>query len=150
MTDNVLIKNVLLPTDFNPTISKSIPYAVSLCRWTGAQLYVLITYRLIENTSHMSDKKSIRSYLEEQAQKKMELIQQNCLGDNGIHCRFLLEVGFLFDRIQTNILNQNIDLLILDEEIEKIMDVSSEIQHSTLLHELSCPIMYIPANKIMI
>ncbi len=147
MVDNALIKKVLLPTDFNYEITKSIPYAISLCRWTGAQLFILITYRLIENEDHPKDKKSIKSYLEEQARKKMEMIRQNCLGDDTIQCTFLLEVGFLADRIRSNINSQGIDLLIVDEQIEKIMDISVEVHQSALLNELSCPIMYVPANN---
>jgi hypothetical protein len=70
MTDEAVINNILIPTDLNPEIPESIPYSMALSQWTGAQLYILITYRLIENPQSDSGKKNIREYLQEQANKK--------------------------------------------------------------------------------
>lgn len=151
MTNDAVIKKILLPTDLNPEIPESISYAVALSRWTKADLYILITYRLIED-EHRSESpgKSIRDYLNDQAMTKAQLIRdvypQECL----TRCHFLVEIGFLSERIRSNVRKFGIDLVIMNEDMEKLLDVTPEHKRSGIFVDLSCPVMYVPANKIAV
>ncbi len=151
MTNDAVIKKILLPTDLNPEIPESISYAVALSRWTKADLYILITYRLIEDEHrNQSHGRSIRDYLNDQAMTKAQLIRdiypQECL----TRCHFLVEIGFLSERIRSNVQKFNIDLVIMNEEMEKLLDISTERNRSGFFVDLPCPVMYIPANKIAV
>jgi hypothetical protein len=150
MTDEAVINNILIPTDLNPEIPESIPYSMALSQWTGAQLYILITYRLIENPQSDSGKKNIREYLQEQANKKIQLIRDTFPSECMNRCHFLLEIGFLQDRIRSNIHKYSIDLVIMNQGMERLLDKAHGLDKEIALTSFECPVLYVPPNKIAV
>ncbi|MEJ2005627.1 MAG: hypothetical protein P8X57_11830 [Cyclobacteriaceae bacterium] len=134
MTHQAVIKKILIPTDLNSEIPESIPYAIALSEWTGAQIFILLTYRLIDNQEEKDfpKKVSIREFLDQEAKKKIDLIRSHFASDCMARCEFLVEIGFLIDRIRVNIRRGH--------ELDKEVSLTS----------FECPVLYVPANKIAV
>jgi nucleotide-binding universal stress UspA family protein len=152
MTEHAVIKKILIPSDLNPGMPESIPYAIALSEWTGAQIYILLTYRLIEDSEETRDNKkvSIREQLNEQAKKKVELIRSNFPMTCESRCEFLIEIGFLSDRIRANIRKHNIDLVIMNQAMGKILELGHELDKGVSLTSFECPVLYVPLNKLAV
>jgi len=150
MTEQAVIKRILIPTDLNPEIPASISYAIALSEWTGARIFILLTYRLIDNPETGKKKTSIRDALREQADKKIALIRERFSSECMNRCDFLVEVGFLSDRIRFNIKKHKIDMVIMDERMERLLEQGFDLDKEIHLSSFDCPILYVPPNKMAV
>ncbi len=152
MTEQAVIKKILIPADLNPDIPESIPYAIALSEWTGARIYILLTYRLIDHDDEHSDTKkiSIREQLDKLAKKKVDLIRSQFPSTCNECCEFLIEIGFLSDRIRVNIRKHQIDLVVMNQSMGKILELGHELDKEVSLTSFDCPVLYVPQNKIAV
>ena len=106
-------KKILLPIGNS---EHAIHYAVDLARQSEAKLYLLRTYRLLEEVRiHKSVDKSLKSSLDDLIEEEFFSKYRELLDRSGVDYELLVEVGFLFDRISANIQERGIDMLLIDK-----------------------------------
>jgi len=92
-------------------------YALELAKKSNAKLYILYTYRISDihlafhgEKSSAINRKSFDDSIHEKLKEKLEL---KLIGSK-IHYEYLVEIGFLPDRLISNIAEKGIDLVILN------------------------------------
>ncbi len=69
------MKNIMVPTDFSSNAKKAFHYAINIAHSTGAKIYLIHAFALLEST--FIDRKSLReAWNEEQEQKKRAMLLQ--------------------------------------------------------------------------
>jgi hypothetical protein len=133
-------KRILLPINGN---LPAIEYALDMAKRSNAHLYLLKTYRLVEEMKklHSSDK-SLKLTIDEKIEKEIEDEYSQILNTSGVDYELLVEVGFLSDRIISNIKEKEIDMLLLDG-LSKLGDDNLVDRFS----ELNVPVLLIPEKS---
>lgn len=131
---------ILLPINGNKS---AVEYALDMAKRSNAKLYLLKTYRLVEEMKklHSSDK-SLKLTIDEKIEKEIEDKYSHLLDASGVQYELLVEVGFLSDRIISNIKEKEIDMLLLDG-LSKWSDDNLIDRFS----ELEVPVLLIPESK---
>ena len=103
---------ILLPINGN---LPAIEYALDMAKQSNAQLYLLKTYRLVEEMKKLhSSEKSLKLTIDEKIEQEIEDQYSHVLNSSGVDYELMVEVGFLSDRIISNIKEKEIDMLLLD------------------------------------
>lgn len=132
---------ILLPINGNKS---AVEYALDMAKRSTAKLYLLKTYRLVEEMKklHSSDK-SLKLTIDEKIESEIENKYRNLLEGSGVQYELLVEVGFLSDRIISNIKEKEIDMLLLDGlskwADDNLIDRFSELEVPVLLIPESTP-----------
>lgn len=130
---------ILLPINGN---LPAIEYALDMAKKSDATLFLLKTYRLVEEMKklHSSDK-SLKLTIDEKIEQEIEDQYNHVLKASGVNYELMVEVGFLSDRIISNIKEKSIDMLLLDG-LSKWGDDNLIDRFS----ELEVPVLLIPEN----
>jgi hypothetical protein len=131
---------ILLPVNGS---KEAIRYALDMARRSDAKLYFLLTYRLLDEINKQKSKdKSIKLTLDEQIEEEFFETNHDLLQDCDVEYELLVEVGFLSDRIISNIQEREIDMLLLDG-LSKVSD-EKLIERFAELH---VPVLLIPNQE---
>jgi nucleotide-binding universal stress UspA family protein len=138
------INKILFPTDFSQSSIDAMQYAVRLSATLGAELIILHTFRLTD--THLEGKKLFDSKknLEISAINEFNVFDDKYLKHTGIRYLFLSEVGFMSDRIISNIKEHKIDLLMLGNEMQTKMKEKTEVDCKGIIQGLGCPVLLVP------
>lgn len=126
---------ILLPINGN---LPAIEYALDMAKQSNAQLYLLKTYRLVEEMKKLhSSEKSLKLTIDEKIEQEIEDQYSHVLNSSGVDYELMVEVGFLSDRIISNIKEKEIDMLLLDGLSkwgdDNLIDRFSELEVPVLL-----------------
>ncbi len=142
-----LIKKILFPIDFSGSSIEALNYVVRLSNAFESDLIVLHTYRLINAFLDNNNLPNMKKDLEIHANNQFKLIEDQYLKSSGIHYLFQSEVGFISDRIISNVKEFDIDLLVLSSSVEEKIKDKVEKGYQRLITEINCPVMFV--NKVM-
>lgn len=109
----ISLKNILVPTDFSPTSTAALPFALTLARIYGATLlayHVIPPEPLEPVVTDRLPEQDDRGW-EEARQNLTEFAHERSIGDIPVHC--LLERGDLVDALPAVIHDREIDLVVL-------------------------------------
>ena len=137
-----LFQRVLYPTDFSENSTRAMNYALKVCKAHNAELFILYTYRLINNGN--SDGISFRDSLAHLGREEFEKVNAELLKGSGIKYSFLSEIGFIVDRILANTIDSKIDLIVLCDSILHKIEQKPEKGKDRLLKRINCPVMLVP------
>lgn len=126
---------ILLPINGN---QQAIEYALDMAKRSNAQLFLLKTYRLVEEIKKLnSSEKSLKLSIDEKIEQEIENEYSHVLSSSGVDYELMVEVGFLSDRIISNIKEKEIDMLLLDGLSkwgdDNLIDRFSELEVPVLL-----------------
>lgn len=139
-----MFERILYPTDFSENSVKAMEYAVKVSQANNAELIILYTYRLINN-GH-SDDIVHRNNLTELGRNEFEKVDNAFLGSSGVNYTFRSEVGFIVDRILANTVENNVDLVILCDDVNKKIESKAEKGQEKLMKRINCPVMLVPED----
>lgn len=132
-------KKILFPLNGKP---EAVDFAVEIARKSGAKLFLLKAYRLTDKKiKKQPGDKSVKHTLDRMIHEEFERLYLEKLKASGIKFEFMVEIGFLTDRIIAAIKEKDIDMLMLDGLDQKNDDSIIE-----RLNELTVPVMLIPEN----
>lgn len=148
MKDIILFRKILHLTDFSENSSKALNYAVNLCEIFKGELVVLHTYRLISSTNNTDNTNAklhtFKDDIEKSASEKYAELEKSLLSKNSFKSTFLSEVGFITDRIQSNVTSKNIDLVVLSTGMNSLINDELIKSKEKLVSKISCPVMVVP------
>ena len=139
-----MFRRILYPTDFSENSVRTMAYAIKMSQASNAELIILYTYRLINNGD--SDDVSHRNNLAELGRNEFKKVDNDILKSSGVNYSFLSEVGFIVDRILANTIENEVDLVILCDDVNKKIEHKSEKGHQKLLKRIGCPVMLVPED----
>lgn len=118
-------------------------YAIKLAKKSNAKLFILYTYRIsdIHSSFHSEKAKSInRTSFDESIHEKLKEKFGSKLKESNIQYEFLVEIGFLPDRLFSNVAEKGIDLVILN-------DLNNHKDDGLIdrMNELTIPVFIIPS-----
>ncbi|MDX1629050.1 MAG: universal stress protein [Fulvivirga sp.] len=149
MKAHKLFNRILFPTDFTSSSMDALHYVVELSGLNEAELYFLHTYRLIDSDLYGNEIVKAKRLLEQQAMDRFKKWDDDFLKQTKLKYSFNTEVGFISDRIVSNIQQYDIDLLVLCKSIQDKMKEKSERGYNSLLKDLSCPVMLVPTGEMV-
>ncbi|MDH5609045.1 MAG: universal stress protein [Cyclobacteriaceae bacterium] len=131
-------KRILFPVNGNESALK---YAVDMAKQYNAKLFLLHTYRLIDLQKQFENKgtKSLKRTIDDSFEEEFEKKYGHRFVAADIDYEFLIEIGFLTDRIVANIKEKNIDMLLLEGLVNNNDDSLME-----RFAELNIPVLLIP------
>lgn len=138
ITSETSLKTILCTIDFSKSTRHSLEWAVAMAHHLRAHLSILYTYRLIQARSSeiFNQKKTI----EQEALKKFEILEKQCLLEQGISYDFQIEVGFVSDRIEDHAKKNHINFVIMD----KTMRSNSNESFDDLVEHIHVPMLLVP------
>lgn len=133
-------KRILFPINGNP---KAIEYALDMAERSRAKIFLLKTYRLLEEMGkHKTSEKSLKLSIDEVIENEFHEKYRELLDKSTVQYELLVEVGFLTDRIISNIKEKQIDMLLLDG-----LDTGKDEMLLERFPELKVPVLLIPDHR---
>ena len=129
-------KRILFPLNGNVS---ALDYAVDLAKQSDAMLYLLHTYRLVDIKQRHKEGGSIIRNIDDELEQNFRDKYESRLVDSKIQYEFMLEIGFLMDRIISNIKEKEIDILLLDK-----LKVDGDEAMIERFNDIKVPVMLIP------
>ncbi|MEP2771503.1 MAG: universal stress protein [Fulvivirga sp.] len=144
MVEAQLFKKILYPTDFSNKSLQGLNYVLKLSEINNAELILLHAYRLLGAGASTENLVAAKKMVEDNANLAFQKLDSDLLKDSQIRYSFISEVGFLSDRIVSNIKLYEIDLVVLCTEMQKTIIEKSDHEYKSLVNALSCPLMLMP------
>lgn len=139
-----LFSKILFPTDFSNQSNLALKFVIDLAQQHNSDLIILHTFRLTGEGLEDEVLLNAKRDLEQDAINKFKTIENLHLKNANIGYMFQSEVGFISDRIISNVKTHKIDLLILCRSIQdKIME-RAEKDSTCLSKKMTCPIILVP------
>jgi len=144
MVEAQLFRKILYPTDFSTKSVKGLGYVLRLSEMNDAELIILHAYRLTGAHASSENLVAAKRMVENNANLAFQKLDSDLLKNSRIRYSFISEVGFLSDRIVSNIKLYEIDLVVLCTEMQNTIIEKSDHEYKSLVNALSCPLMLMP------
>lgn len=144
MVEAQLFRKILYPIDFSNKSLQGLNYVLKLSEINNAELILLHAYRLLGAGASTENLVAAKKMVENNANLAFQKLDSDLLKDSAIRYSFISEVGFLSDRIVSNIKLYEIDLVVLCTEMQKTIIEKSDHEYKSLVNALSCPLMLMP------
>jgi nucleotide-binding universal stress UspA family protein len=124
-------KTILCAIDFSEDSKETLRWAATMAVSLQAHLTILYVYRLIKSGD--GEVMQLKKKLEEAAYRKFEILEKEILIPIKNSYDFVMEVGFVYDRIEDHTKKQSILLLVTDKSLiaanqENLEDIVNHIQ----------------------
>jgi len=143
----MIMKTILVPTDFSSNAKNALNYAVELCKRESAKILIVNSYRV-----YLEDAKEANSSLENElakAQKtaddKLAYLCSNTFKNSGITCEYIGKEGYMIDVIVDTIKEKHVDLVVMGTKGAN--DFAGAILGSNTVKVISaavCPVIAVP------
>src|SRR5688500_18979745 len=90
----IMANGIVCTTDFSESSLGALKWSIEAAKRLGSHLTVLHTYRLVQNSEAISQKRK----LDEEAIKNFADVEREHLAKSGIQYDFKTEIGFVDDR----------------------------------------------------
>jgi DNA-binding LacI/PurR family transcriptional regulator len=128
-----IFKRILLPINGN---NHAVEYAFDMAKKSNAKLFLLKTYRLLEEMKKIkAEDKSLKMSIEQKIEEDFEKHYKKILARYEVKPELLVEVGFLIATID----EKQIDILLLDG-----LNKGSDENLIERFEELKVPVLLIP------
>jgi nucleotide-binding universal stress UspA family protein len=129
---------ILCAIDFSESSRQALRWAVSTARQLKAHLTLLYTYRLMH--SRNGEAVQLKKDMEKQAALNFASLEKQYLAGQGISYDFIVEVGFIADRLEDQVRKNSIGLLVVD----KNMSSASKETFDEILDNIHVPLVIVP------
>ncbi|MEO1052221.1 MAG: universal stress protein [Bacteroidota bacterium] len=140
------LKHILVPTDFSLNSNNAVRYAIKMAEKCKAKITLLHTYRLISG-KHEKDKDNgvtLKKELEHVAISKFHHIEELMLKNTSVQYEFLLEVGFLSDRLGAYTEAEEVNMVIAAHDRSNGSIGTFKSDFDFIIDSLKCPVLLIP------
>ena len=128
--------------DFSEDSIQNLPYAIELAKKNRAELIILYSYRLINDSSKaINNMVELKVKYETKAKKSFENLKISLLNEPLVSTSFLCEIGFLSDRIVANVVSNSIDLVVLTNKTEHSLINEMSSFKEKLMDKITCPML---------
>jgi len=103
--------DILCPIDFSEQSKTTLKWAARFSTEQACGLTILFTYRIMKGSD---DLVAWKNKVEADAVQKFITLEQEWLKASGVHYSFLMEVGFMNDRVEAFVKKNPIRYLVLD------------------------------------
>jgi len=142
-----MIKTIICALDFGSESESVLKWAINISKTQKASLIILYSYRLTPSANG-EDLRILKERIESEAKSQFLKIEQLLLDSNVSAYNFMVEVGFLSDRIQSHALRNNDSLLIMGSDVAKLIQGSDEKGLIFYLEDLRIPTFILPGKSI--
>jgi len=109
------IKNILIPIDFSIASINALKHGIEIAKINQSDLHVIHSFRLIdsENTINNNQAVELKTKLKSTLEKELEALKETYAENSGVNTFFNLHLGFPEDVIESILLKQNMDIIIM-------------------------------------
>lgn len=137
-------KKILYPTDFSETSVACLEEVLKRPEFKDSEFYLLHAFRLIGADAESKNLVAAKRMLEVNSINAFNKLNEDFLKGCNQRFNFLSDVGFLSDRVISNIREFDIDLLILCNRMREEIYEKIGSDYQSMLDRISCPILLIP------
>lgn len=137
-----MINQILCAVEFSHFPSKVVEYAAERARALQVPLTVIYSYRLRDN-GRSDNVVTLRSGIEAHAREQFAQLEEHVLRGKNVPYQFLMEVGFLTDRIESHIRKNNNLMLVISVELAKELQEQERQAAGRFFDELAIPVEYV-------
>ena len=142
-------KKILYPTDFSETSISCLREVVGLPEFESSDFFLLHAFRLIGADAESSNLVAAKRMLEANSINAFNKLNEDVLKNFHQRFHFLSEVGFVSDRVISNIRDYNIDLLMLCNRMREEIYEKAGKDYQNMLERIPCPMLLMPEFKII-
>jgi nucleotide-binding universal stress UspA family protein len=133
------MNNVTLCTiDFSDASKNVLNCAVRLSRQLNSHITVLYAYRFL--TGQEGEPLEIKKKIEASAKQKFSALEKDILQDSGISYDFVIEVGFVSNRVAEYAKNNDVNYLVMGNK----MNATSKESFDELVEKIHLPLVIVP------
>jgi nucleotide-binding universal stress UspA family protein len=109
------IKNILIPIDFSIASINALKYGIEIAKINQSDLHVIHSFRLIdtENTINNNQAVELKAKLKLTLERELKALKDTYAKNSGVNTFFNLHLGFPEDVIESILLKQNMDIIIM-------------------------------------
>lgn len=137
---------ILCPVDFSEDSIRALKYAFELAEEINGNVTVLYSYRLIQpdrNGQILSFKK------DKEAEAHAKFLQTYESLNRKVPYKFIIEIGFLSDSIESHIRKNHIDMVVVGREMCSSLNDHKGYSAEMFLYSITVPVVIVP-NEIAI
>lgn len=149
MVEAKTYKKILYPTDFSDTSVYCLKKVLKAPDFNDSEFYLLHAFRLIGADAESQNLVAAKRMLEANSINAFNKLNEEFLGKAQQRVNFLSEVGFISDRVISNIREHHIDLVILCDKMREEVYEKAGNDYQKMLERVPCPILLMPEFKII-
>jgi hypothetical protein len=134
----LMTATILCTINFSDSSRHALQWTIDLARQLKAHITILYTYRLIK--SQQSEIVGMKRKIEEEALMNFKTLEHEFLEGQNISYDFLMEVGFINDRVERLLQKTSINLLVMDRE----MSANNKESFDELVEQTRIPLVIVP------
>lgn len=138
------MRQILCVIDLTESAAKVLEVAVRIANACKAHLIVLLPYRLISNRGYQGDIPSLKRKLETEANEKFEELKKKIPGVENVSWEFVSEIGFISDRIESNVRRKKVDIVIISQQQNDASDDRKSFNLQALIADSKLPFVVVP------
>ena len=140
------MKRILCVIDLTETSTKVLEIAADIASGCKAQLIILFPYRLIDY-GYRGDITALRQKLESEAREKFQTLRTKVPSLQMISHEFQPEIGFIFDRIVSNIKKNQVDMIVIGQQQTLTINDIKGLSLQSLISSSTLPYVIVPEEK---
>ena len=140
------MKRILCVIDLTEASARVLETAGNIASGSNAHLLVLFPYRLTD-FGYRGDMTALRQKLESEAREKFLALKQNVPVLHSISCEFQPEIGFIFDRIISNVKKSQVDMIVIGQLQTVAINDAKGISLQSLISSSTLPFVIVPEEK---
>ncbi|HEX8039905.1 MAG TPA: universal stress protein [Chryseosolibacter sp.] len=140
------MKQLLCVVDFSDSTAKVLEIAGRIASGYKAHLVVLFPYRLIDY-AYRGDITALKLRLESEAKEKFQELKKNIPALQNVSCEFQPEIGFIFDRITSNLKKNKTEMIIIGQQQTVTINDLKGVSLQNLISGSKLPFVIVPEVK---
>lgn len=142
-------KKILYPTDFSDKSVFCLKKVLKAPEFADSEFFLLHAFRLIGADAESKNLVAAKRMLEINSINAFNKLNEDFLKQSNQRFNFLSEVGFVSDRVISNISEYDIDLLILCDNMREEIYEKAGKDYQNMLERIPCPMLLMPEYKII-
>lgn len=144
-----MVGTIICALDFNSSPEKILEWAADTSKQHHAPLIILCAYRLTPSGG-ADDAQILRARAEAKANSQFQEIEKKLLEYRISSYSFLVEVGFLSDRIQSHVNRNENSMLIIANDTAKSISGPNDTDFINYLDQLNIPTILLPSYPTVV
>lgn len=140
------MKRLLCVIDLTEASARVLEIAGNIASGCKAHLVILFPYRLIDY-GYRGDITALRRKLESEAYEKFQELKRNVPVLHTIPHEFQPEIGFIFDRIASNVKKNQVDMIVIGQQQTLAINDAKGVSLQSLISSFTLPYVIVPEER---
>ncbi|MBX2963851.1 MAG: universal stress protein [Cyclobacteriaceae bacterium] len=136
------MKAILCALDFSSTSGEALKEAMKLANSKQSRLTVLYAYRLLQPKG--TSVAEYRKQEELKASLEFDLLLKNNGAEMSVPVEFIIEIGFLSDRIESHVNRNKVECLVLSEQLASTIKEQQGLSFEHFMASHNIPVVIVP------